>query len=147
MENTDWAYLAGMIDGEGCITVRRREKPATAGDRKRGVSYSLRVSIGGEVNHLTQLCADTTLGSVWIRKREGQRHLAEWSIGSYESKILLLEVLPYLRLKKSQAQVGLAMPQARSRWDATPELRQEQEQCRLTIQELNRLGRGKKEAQ
>jgi len=124
--------------------IRRRDKAQTIGDRARGISFIVLVKIGGEPNHLINLRSEfRNLGTIWIRKRQGQRHLAEWTIAGTQARSLLTLVLPYLRLKTKQAHVALGMPQPRTRWGVTPEVRETQEQARKTIKELNTLGRGK----
>jgi len=144
LSDTTLAYLAGMIDGEGSIGVRRRDKPATRGDRARGLSYNLKISIAGEPNHLYNLRQDVgNLGSLYIRKRFGQRHLAEWIIAHGQARLLASRVMPFLRLKRRQVELLLEMPQFKSRWEVTPEIRQKQEAIRLEIKSLNKLGKGR----
>lgn len=142
---TDYAYLAGLIDGDGCVLVRRRDHPTRPGDRERGPSYGLNLSIGGEPKHLTGLRElFGNVGFIYIRKKEGQRHLAEWTIAAKRGLVLLRLVVPYMRLKKAQAELALAMPMPVSRWGVTTALREKQESIRLEIKRLNTLGRGKK---
>lgn len=139
------AYLAGLLDGDGCIMIRRREKVATFTDRRRGLSFIVLAAIGGEQGHLHALRVEAGgLGTTWVRKREGQRHLAEWKIAGGQARVFLGAIQPYLRLKKEQARVALGMPQPRSRWGATPVLRAEQERRFIEIKRLNhQFGRGK----
>lgn len=139
------AYLAGLIDGDGSIMIRRRDKKKTLGDRQRGISFMLIVAIGGETSHLTDLRKEWGLiGSFWVRKRENQRHLAEWKIANNNARRLLEAVEPFLKLKRPQALTALTLPSPRSRWGVTKELREQQELCRVQVSALNkRNGRGK----
>ena len=147
MTPTDWAYLAGMVDGEGSITIRRRDHSSRPSDRQRGVSFTLRIGIAGAPDHIRRIQSMVGMGSVYVRRRaqlnKGWKDIAEWSMASREAKQFLLNVEPYLMLKRSQAQVALSLPQCRSRWDATPQMRQEQEECRKLISTLNLMGRGR----
>lgn len=138
-------YLAGLIDGDGAIMIRRREKPETRTDRRRGLSFIILVGIGGEPGHLKALRDEFgQIGTIWVRRREGQHHIAEWKIAGGQAVALLRAVSPHLRLKKDQALLVLGMPLPRSRWGVTPELREQQERCFLEIKRLNhRFGRGK----
>ena len=145
LPTTDWAYLAGLLDGDGCILIRRRDKSKTTGDRQRGISFITIITIGGEVSHLQGLRDKYLVGSVYIRKRIGLRHLAIWTIAGSIAIAVLKQLIPFLSLKLKQAIVALSMPRPRSRWGVTPELRNTQESCRILIQQLNQLGRGKKE--
>lgn len=139
------AYLAGMIDGDGSIMVRRRDKGKSKGDRARNISFILLIVIGGEPTHLRKLRAIWgNIGNIYIRKRKSQRHLALWTIASNQARSILGLVEPHLILKRRQAIVALSMPQPVTRWGVTPELRAAQERCRIKISNLNsRTGRGK----
>lgn len=144
ISETDYAYLAGLIDGDGCILVRRRDHLATLSDRQRGQSYDSQVRIGGETTHLTLLRElHQNTGTIYVRKREGQRHLAEWTLSGQKGVRLLERITPYLKLKKRQGELLLSLPWPKSRWAATPEVRAEQERIRLEIKKANQLGRGK----
>lgn len=138
------AYLAGLIDGDGSIIVSRRDKGLTKHDRKRKMSFELVVKVGGETHHMLALRREWgNIGSVYVRKRPGQRHLAEWLIAARQSRIVLRQIARYLKLKKRQAQNGLSFPMCRSRWDATPGFRREQLRRWRLMKYLNsRVGRG-----
>lgn len=141
---TDYAYLAGLIDGDGCVLVRRRDHKARPGDRQRGPSFSLNVKVGGETKHIYDLRKKHgNVGSVYTRKGKRKRHLAEWTIAAKRGRALLEKVVPHLILKRPQGLLVLQMPWPGSRWGVTPELRAEQERIRLEIKRLNKLGRGK----
>lgn len=136
-----YAYLAGLIDGDGCILIRKREKEKTATDRKRGMSFIVLVKIGGYPPHLKELKDRIGLGQLNICKRG--KHLAEWVIAGKQAEYLLSKIVNHLKLKKEQAKIAINMPHPRSRWLATDKMRKTQEMHRLKIQELNRVGRGK----
>ena len=139
------AYLAGLVDGDGYIGVRRRDKPATTGDRRRNISFIVLLKIGGEPQHITALREEwCRIGSIHTRKRPSQRHLAEWTIASNQARRVLEAIEPYLKLKHPQAQLAIAMPQPVSRWGVTQTLRDAQESARIAISNSNsRTGRGK----
>jgi hypothetical protein len=97
------AYLAGILDGEGSICISRvAPKPP----RRPSPQYQL---------HLIVRMADTEaimlfhryfggrliINTVW--KKKGSKPLSEWATG-YDHAIAVLSVLlPYLRIKKTQA--------------------------------------------
>jgi hypothetical protein len=138
------AYLAGMIDGDGSILITRRDRHKTKGDRARGISFQVFVKIGGEtrhVSHLRQLWGG--IGSVYIRKRKGQRHLAEWAIEGRRAKKLLRHIRRYLMLKQRQALNAITFPQIHDRWHITSAIRSEQLRRWKLMKYLNsRVGRG-----
>lgn len=142
-------YLAGLIDGDGCIVVRRRERRATKGDRARGASFIPIVNVAGEVTHLTELRDELRgiPGRVYIVRRQSGhlRAMAEWTVAGTQAVALLVALSSHLRLKRRQAETVLAMPMPRSRWAVTPELREKQEQARLLVQKFNQRGRGRKD--
>jgi hypothetical protein len=145
------AYLAGLVDGDGSIMVRRRVRSRGSHARRRGspdrrrTGFTTILSVGGETVHLTNLRSEFgNIGTLYVRKRKGQRHLAEWRNADSKATSLIVVIVPYLRLKRQQAELVISMPRARSRWAATPEIRKRQEWIRSEIQRLNRRGRGKK---
>jgi hypothetical protein len=144
VNRTDYAYLAGLIDGDGCILVRRRDRDWGRDGKRRTSGYTLNVKISGETNHLTRLRAQHDgVGSMHIQKGNRKRHLAEWTIAHKRGLALLVKIVPFMQLKRAQAELCLQMPWPRSRWAATPELRAHQEEIRLQIKRLNKLGRGR----
>jgi len=137
-------YLAGLIDGDGSILIIRRDKLTTIGDRKRGESFETSIKIGGEPKHLKGLQKEMGgIGYIWIRKRPGQRHLAEWSIAGRYCRPFLKQIIEHLRLKKKQAQLVLDFPRIKSRWDATPQIKKFRLGCWKKMKRLNQTGRGR----
>lgn len=144
IHDVDAAYLAGLVDGDGCILVRRRDKPTSAGDRKRNISFITLLKVGGEEKHLLAVRKTWhSLGTVWVRRKDGLRPLAEWTIAGNQAKAVLGRIELFLRLKRKQAVLAINMLGPRTRWGATPKVRRDQERCRLRISKLNTLGRGK----
>ena len=134
------AYLAGLIDGDGCILILSRKGPATRSDRARGLSFIVEVKIGGDSEHLRGLRQEfKNIGSVYVRPMD---HLAEWTIAGQMARSLLADTLPYLRLKKRQALLALGMPHPRTRWGVTNELRERQAWHQAEVRRLNHRGRG-----
>ena len=132
------SYLAGLIDGDGSILILKRDRTG-----RGSLSFTVTVKVGGETEHITKLATQYGIGNVWVRKKVGLKHLAEWTIAGNQARWLLNAIKPYLQLKNPQACVALAMPQCRSRWDATAKLRAIQHTCHLQMKQLNHAkGRG-----
>ena len=114
---TDWAYLAGMLDGEGTLTLVRRGK-------KRG-GYMVKVSIYGTDERLMTYLTETFGGSVArFDKRNPWKPMLTWS--AVNIRELLIGAMPYLRLKKEQAvllirYIDTAIPAANGRKRGVPE--------------------------
>jgi len=95
------AYLAGFVDGEGCITARLR---------RGGVDGDMEIaSVMRE--QLVRLQEETGVGSVRAKrirnKKAKQIHV--WNISLCSLGSLLVQLLPYLRLKKKQAELMLVL--------------------------------------
>ena len=107
MRDTDWAYLAGIVDGEGCITYRRNGKGR----------YYTRVTISQKRTQLLD----------WIVERFGGAYSkTTWTCGSRHSEWILTEILPYLVVKKDQAEVALELCRRGVKGNRMPLNRQKQ---------------------
>ena len=101
------AYLAGFFDGEGCITIQRRrngkgrsyhylEVQVTNTDRFSLELY--RFTFGGNINPLRDRRSPDHPG--WL-----PRYI--WQLEGKEAGECLRTLLPYLGLKRPQAEVGI----------------------------------------
>lgn len=100
---TDLAYLAGFVDGDGCINaqiVRRKDYV---------LKFQIRVSVTlfqKTSRHWFLLQIEKSVGFGKPRKRPDG--ISEYTVvGSSSVKHLLTALLPFLRLKKKQAQFVL----------------------------------------
>jgi len=100
------AYLAGLIDGEGSIQIN-----PNGGKKARYHHWTLTVQISSSANgYLQQLRQDAGLGGsltswqskVWVKRRS-----YNWRFYGASADGLLRLCLPYLRLKRPQAEVAL----------------------------------------
>ena len=103
LTSTDLAYIAGFVDGNGCINaqiVRRRDYV---------LGFQIRVSITffqKTSRHWFLLQLHKQLGYGTVRKRPDG--ISEYAVvGSSGVNNLLVVLLPFLRLKKRQAQLLL----------------------------------------
>lgn len=99
---TDLAYLAGVIDSDGCIMVQRAP---WNGRNRASVSYSAIVTIAQVETEACEL-ARTVLGGfvLWPRpKNVRARPMIRWTVKSQKAGKALRAVRPYLRIKASQA--------------------------------------------
>jgi len=114
------AYLAGIIDGEGCVSIAK--------NTRRGRNYySLRINVSNNSIDLMQWLEDT-FGDVvrtsyhrWYDRRD----LYDWTASGNQAQVLLELVLPFLIIKKDQAKLALTLTIApyggSSRWSYTAE--------------------------
>jgi len=106
LKTRELAYAAGIVDGEGCVTLRTR--------RPWG-------------NEVSRICVPTLMVcntdprlTDWLRARFGgsvccslrpgshQKDVYRWSVVNRQCRAALLLLLPFLILKKAQAEVLLA---------------------------------------
>ena len=107
MNKTDLAYFAGIIDGEGSIMLYRDKQRRTF----------MRVMVGNTNEWLiNQLCF--SFGGVKNVTR--QYHLIwkpcwHWSIHGSKAVEFLKLILPYLKLKRAQAEIAIRFQERKSK--------------------------------
>src|SRR6266404_5180821 len=115
-DKAKWGYLAGMIDGEGFISLSKGKNPATNGNgyMTSAPRYNLIVSVTGTNENLMKWLIENFGGS-WSRDKSPARNpnwkpRVSWRCtGNKNKEILLLGVLPYLVIKREQAVIGLEL--------------------------------------
>lgn len=98
---TETAYIAGIIDGEGCISLHKAKKSYTP---------RLTVTITNTTKGLVDwLCLkfDDNGPQVYLSKREGRKPVYSMSVTQQKAAICLRRVLGYMRVKDRQAQLGI----------------------------------------
>lgn len=99
------AYLAGVIDSDGCINIQKRK----AG--KWAANYQPRVMVKQVTPHAPELLHRTFGGSLWVHAPSAARGrpLHTWNIHSAAAGEALRALLPYLRIKPEQAKNAIAL--------------------------------------
>lgn len=110
---TTWAYLAGMIDGEGHMALSRHYKN-NCKTSKRGYEIETKLDIANmNKESLVDLCGLIGMGKVTtlILRRPNQDPFENYDIRFKvsEQRIILPKVIPYLRLKKETATIILRL--------------------------------------
>ena len=104
LSEVEFAYLAGLIDGEATITVER------PGKDKQGHWKAPRVRIiVAMTNEAIIKWLKETLGGALYVKPPTERHKAsfQWTLNGRLAVQLLEKLLPYLRVKLPQAKVAI----------------------------------------
>jgi hypothetical protein len=97
---TDYAYIAGLIDGEGCIHIEKIHKDFT---KRPSPQYQLKVFIGMTSLDCIKKIQSIFGGKFYSREREGTRFRSyNWYIFSNNAVNVLKKTLPYLQEKKEQ---------------------------------------------
>lgn len=111
------AWLAGLIDGEGCISLTRRSPQR----KNRCVSPSYRLILKVSMCHLETVrrCREITgLGSLHMQDAQKQHYTSAftWFCNATDAELVIEAVLPWLVTKREEALVALdflRLPQAK----------------------------------
>ena len=96
-------YAAGIIDGEGCISIRKIMK-----EGHNNYSYQLQVSVTQVDGNIVDFLYGAFGGKVYNKKAIAPRqNYYRWEIISRKAMIFLKQILPFLTAKKPQAELGI----------------------------------------
>lgn len=109
MKETDLAYVAGMVDADGCISVLKRHYKPT------GVDYFFAKIDAKQVTPEAVTLAHQLGGSLYLEKpgNDRSRPLYRWEASASTAVAVLRLLLPYLRIKREQALNAIALAEAR----------------------------------
>jgi len=117
MRDTVKAYLAGVIDSDGTVGIKR----STYAMRRRGDAaqavYSERVSVRQVEPQAVDLLAQSFGGSRYMTKPSTTkgRALHTWAVTDRQARDCLRSLLPYLRIKVGQARNALRLRSLKER--------------------------------
>jgi len=139
-DKATYGYLAGILDGEGHITITRGTIKGRKVDGSDCVNYVCTVGVRNTDKRLMTWLQQRFGGNIYPNKpsknRPNWKTSFNWQLfGNKNLELLLLAVLPYLQLKKEQANIALEF--LRLRGERFPEKRQEL--CER-IHQLNKRG-------
>ena len=115
VKETTWAYLAGMIDGEGYLYVLLHSDPSYRREMKKGYAREFRCFVYNGSRELVEKikAAIGNIGSITTHKAtpKGTHRVDCYSLRFYQGdlRIILPKVIPYLILKKEPAEIMLRM--------------------------------------
>ena len=139
LSDTQWAYLAAMMDGEGSFSISRGGRPPGYGHPNGYINYQLKISLGNTNLKIHDWLLENVGGAKYLghrSKTDKQKHGYNWQLhGKDRQKEFILGVRPYLLLKNEQAEVALKMLALEGKH---PEARRE---LWLKIKFLNRKGK------
>lgn len=110
----DWAQMAAYIDGEGCIGLYLYEKRRDGGKTRR--NEYLFVTVVNTDPRLGEWCRDTFGGRFReVPRVDRVRHKPcyEWKVNSNVAAHVLTGCLPFFKIKREQAEIGLAFQRTR----------------------------------
>lgn len=138
---TDWAYLAGLIDGEGCIVIGKSGQNKSHDGIPGSIHYSVRIRIGNtKCLMLEWIIVTIGLGRIskTVRHYENINYsdLYEWAVAKQSDvETILLHVMPYLTIKRPQAEIALKYIYLDATW-----AKEERKELHEKIKLLNRRG-------
>lgn len=94
-------YLAGMVDGDGCIGICKDARP-----RRANPFYWVRLGVTNSNKALLDDLQSQFGGSI---SKDGRKSAGSWYIDGKKAKPLLTKLYPLLRIKGEQALVGLRL--------------------------------------
>lgn len=99
----EWAYLAGLFDGEGCVTLRMTRKESRKSAYLEG-NFTIVNTHEGVIDWLVATFGGKKFKSSKPRKAYWKQGYT-WYCTPQQGCILLTKMLPYLRIKRAQAEV------------------------------------------
>lgn len=106
-KKTDWAYLAGFIDGEGCLTIAR----VRVGKNINKLAFHRNIRVGQCSRPVLDWIVSRFGGTVYKHQKPYDRKnwYYYWALTGSKKKYeqFLLGILPYLKVKKLQAKIML----------------------------------------
>lgn len=111
MDEIVLAYLAGVLDSDGTIGIKRNTYGVRVVGDSRQPTYSERIHIRQVDIEAIQLFSDTFGGNIGITDPYAKRGKTLWNWGQTDLKATttLVYLLPFLRIKKRQAENCLAL--------------------------------------
>lgn len=94
---TDVSYMAGLVDGEGCIGIRKQKRPTG------NPNYVAHTCIGSSDRHVLEWCKEIWGGSIAPQKTSTNRPFWLWALGPAAAGQLLRDIRLYLKIKQDQA--------------------------------------------
>lgn len=136
MKDTNWPYLAGLIDGEGCFALWKYYNSKTT-----NWQYSFRLCVTNTDLTLMKWLIQHVGGRYYGKYAETDKHKAryEWRpSGKNNHEKIVLAILPYLVIKRQQAEVFLRFLRAERVTQANQG--NEKELLLIELRKLNRKG-------
>lgn len=117
VSETDAAYVAGLIDGEGCFCITRK-KPT---GRKHSPSYEAHLVVA--MSNASVLAWLKDLLGGWdqfhVRKLPSGKQMYRWQAKSEDSVRIAKLLLPYLKVKRKQAELFIRFREQLSSYKLT----------------------------
>lgn len=143
---TDVAYLAGLIDADGCISISKMKRNLGVNGLK-SPRYVVTVNIVNTSKELMEWLVETFGGRYKCRRRAAENHKAtyDWWFNNSKSLRILVLVEPFLKIKKDRAKVCIDLlstwefPRGRGARLSDAEIAR-REEAYQTLKKMNQFG-------
>lgn len=100
------AYLAGVIDSDGCISIHKTTYKSYKGGK--APSYRLQVLMNTPDGKIMDYLYGIFGGKIYACQNHGlgERTIYRWEVNGSKAGELCKKMIPFLRYKKKQAEVG-----------------------------------------
>ncbi len=109
MKKTDLAYTAGIVDGEGSIGIARHKSKSC----KRGYTLELCVQVTSSDEWLCTWLKFAFGSSLSHSVNNAGNPMWHWILGARKASEFLKLILPYLKLKRPQAELAILFQDAK----------------------------------
>jgi hypothetical protein len=107
MRKTKFAYIAGIIDGEGHLTISKIRRPENS-KTTNCFHYTANLGVTNTYLPLLKMLVEVVGGTYYCSDRRANKICYKWVLNSNESREkFLLAILPYLLEKREQAKLLL----------------------------------------
>jgi len=109
MRKTELAYTAGIVDGEGSISIRRNKDKAY----RAGFGYMISVDVANKEEWLIKWLNFAHGGSTCLHRRKARwiernwQDYWSWQISGPQAAEFLRSILPHLNIKRPQAELAI----------------------------------------
>lgn len=132
------AYLAGVIDSDGCILITKN----LAQKRAKSPQYSARINVSQIQIEAIDLLEQLYGGCRHLRKTRNHKDLHSWDLSSQQAREFLEDIYEFLRIKKAQAKVAIELELRKKLTYGKQRLSQKELEIRENMfQEIKRLKR------
>ena len=117
MNRNKIAYLAGAIDADGTLGIKKSTYAVRVTKDSKQPSYSERVALRQVGDVVPKLLKKNFGGSFYITKPSAKRgqHLFSWAVTDMKAASCIRALLPFLLIKKNQAKNCLALRSVKNR--------------------------------
>lgn len=142
------SYLAGCLDSDGYFGIKKSTYNQRVLKDSKNPSYQEKIQLKQVYETVPKLLQEVFGGSYYKEKpsTKNGRVLYVWNVSNKQAADAARKLLPFLRLKKKQASLLLAIRSSKQKNRQTrgrpldPSVIDLRESCRLQIKELNKIG-------